>query len=445
MLYDERRTKEARYGGRRLEASLMKAATAARRGRIAGLTALMAAIVVALAAAMAHAEDPIQMPAPSDSPVMLGARIVGDNQRVRFVADLSKKISATVFTLADPDRIVVDLPQVRFALPELAGASGRGLISAFRYGLISPGKSRIVMDLTGPALIDKTFVVDPADGQPARLVIDVVPTTSDKFLAATRAYKEQQLASAANAVDTGVNAAPGDHGDKPVIVLDPGHGGIDTGAHGGGGVLEKDVTLAFGKTLGRLLEASGRYRVVFTRDDDSYISLGERVAIARRNNADLFISIHANSFPGGSVRGAIVYTASDKASDQMAASLANTENELDALAGVDVNAADSNDVKDILADLTLRETRNFGVVFARNLIKELGKTTRMFKVPHQEAAFKVLESPDVPSALIELGYLTNPNDAKLMVTEAWQDKTATSIVKAIDDYFRTRVAGRSGN
>ena len=335
---------------------------------------------------------------------------------------------------------------MRFALPELAGATGRGLISAFRYGLISPGKSRIVMDLTGPALIDKTFVVDPADGQPARLVIDAVPTTRRQV---PGRHPRLQGAAARQSprvnADTGFSAAPGDHGDKPVIVVDPGHGGIDTGAHGGGGVLEKDVTLAFGKTLGKLLEATGRYRVIYTRDDDSYISLGDRVAIARRNNADLFVSIHANSFPGGSVRGAIVYTASDKASDKMAAALANTENESDALAGVDVNAADSNDVMSILNDLTLRETRNFGVVFARNLVKELGKTTRLFKVPHQEAAFKVLESPDVPSALVELGYLTNPNDAKLMVTEAWQDKTAASIVKAIDDYFRTRVAGRGGN
>ncbi len=423
----------------------MTTATAARHSLMAGLMAAMAAIVVAFAAVTAHAEDSVPMPAATDGPVMLGARIVGDANRVRFVADLSKRVDATVFTLADPDRIVVDLPEVRFALPELAGTSGRGLISAFRYGLISPGKSRIVMDLNGSALIDKTFVVDPADGQPARLVIDVVPTTRDKFLAATRAYKEQQLASDADTASPDSAAAPGDHGDKPVIVVDPGHGGIDTGAHGGGGVLEKDVTLAFGKTLGKLLEATGGYRVVYTRDDDSYISLGDRVAIARRNDADLFVSIHANSFPGGSVRGAIVYTASDKASDKMAASLANTENESDALAGVDVNAADSNDVMSILNDLTLRETRNFGVVLARNLVKELGKTTRMFKVPHQEAAFKVLESPDVPSALIELGYLTNPNDAKLMVTEAWQDKTAASIVKAIDDYFRTRVAGRSGN
>jgi N-acetylmuramoyl-L-alanine amidase len=418
----------------------MTSAIAARRGFLAGLTALL----VAVTGAIGHAEDVAQTP-PAGVPMMLGARIVGDNQRVRFVADLSQKVTATVFTLSDPDRIVVDLPEVRFALPELAGTTGRGLIKAFRYGLISPGKSRIVIDLAGPTLIDKSFVIDPAQGQPARLVIDAVPTTTAKFLAATRAYKEQQVAAAASTAPAGPETATPDHGDKPVIVIDPGHGGIDTGAHGPDGVLEKNVTLAFGKTLGKLLEASGRYRVIYTRTDDSYIALGERVVIARRANADLFVSIHANSFPGNSVRGAIVYTASDKASDAMAASLANAENQSDALAGVDVNAADSGSVKDILADLTLRETRNFGVVFARNLVKELGKTTRMFKVPHQEAAFKVLEAPDVPSALVELGYLTNPNDAKLMTTDAWQEKTAGSIVSAIDDYFRTRVAGRTAN
>ncbi len=432
---------DARLAGRRPEARLMKAAIAVRHGFVAAL----ATVLVAVVAAMAHAGEAADMPAPaSGDPIILGARIVGDDSRVRFVADLSKKVTATVFTLADPDRIVVDLPEVRFALPELAGTSGRGLIAAFRYGLISPGKSRIVMDLTGPTLIDKTFVVDPADGQPARLVIDAVPTDRAQFLAATRTYKQQQVASAASEADPGVNAGGG-HGDKPLIVIDPGHGGIDNGAHGGGGVLEKDVTLAFGKTLGKLLEASGRYTVVYTRDDNSYIALGERVAIARRDDADLFVSIHANSFPGGSVRGAIVYTASDKASDKMAAALADTENQSDVLAGIDVNSADSDDVKNILIDLTRRETRNFGVVFAQNLVKELGKTTRLFKVPHQEASFKVLEAPDVPSALVELGYLSNPNDAKLMVTDAWQEKTAESIVKAIDDYFRTRVAGRGGN
>ena len=397
---------------------------------------------LALLLAAAPFAVPVAAAQSGGAPVMIGARIVGDSQRVRFVADLSRKVESAVFTLADPYRIVVDLPDVSFALPELAGTEGRGLISAFRYGAISSGKSRIVMDLTGPALIDRTFVVDPADGQPARLVVDVVPTDRDQFLAATRKYKELQTA----AVDDGSGGVHGGgEGSLPLVVVDPGHGGIDAGAHGGNGAVEKDVTLSFGKVLGKKLEESGRYRVVYTRDDDTFIALGERVQIARKNDADLFVSIHANSFPGQSIRGAIVYTVSDEATDKMAETLAATENQSDALAGIDVDAEDADDVKNILFDLTRRETRNFGVVFARNLVKELGKTTRMFKVPHQEASFKVLEAPDVPSALIELGYLTNAADAKLMVTQEWQEKTAGSIVHAIDDFFGQHVAGRDAN
>ena len=409
------------------------------------LRGVLAVICLGAAAGAIAAETPANPPPPpvaaAGSPVMLGARIVGDDQRVRFVADLSRKVESAAFVLADPYRIVVDLPEVNFALPELAGTSGRGLISAFRYGMISPGKSRIVIDLTGPAKIDRTFVTDPADGQPARLVIDVVPSSRAEFLAVIRNYRDLQAASSFRKADRlPVQSSP--KGDGPLIVIDPGHGGIDLGARSSDGTLEKDVTLAFGKALGERLKSTGRYRIAYTRNDDSFIALGERVAAARTANADLFISVHANSFPGNSVRGAIVFTVSDEASDKMAAQLAESENQSDALAGIDVDAADKDQVKDILIDLTRRETRNFGLVFARNLVKELGKSTKMFKVPHQEAGFKVLEAPDVPSALIELGYLTNPADAKLMVSAEWQGKAADSILTAVDAYFSTRIAGQ---
>lgn len=375
-------------------------------------------------------------PVPSQTgSVMLGARVVGDSHRVRFVADLSQAVIATVFTLGNPYRIVVDLPSVRFALPADAGTTGRGLITSFRYGMISPGRSRIVIDLNGPAKIDKEFTLAPSAGQPARLVIDAVPTDNATFLAETRAYKEKELQTLAEEAP----AAPVvRQGGKRIICIDPGHGGIDPGAHGAGGLLEKNVTLAFAKVLGGLLASTGHYQVVYTRDDDSYVSLAGRVEIARRNKADLFLSIHSNWFPARSVRGTTIYTVSDKASDKMAAALANSENQSDALAGVDTSAADSDQVKNILIDLTRRETQNFGVVFARNLVRELGKTNHMFKVPHKEASFRVLEAPDIPSALIELGYITNPIDAKHLVDPSWQEKTAESMVKAIDDYFRTR-------
>jgi N-acetylmuramoyl-L-alanine amidase len=362
-------------------------------------------------------------------PIMFDARIVGDDSRVRFIADLSATVDAAVFTLADPYRIVIDMPDVRFALPDLAGTEARGLASAFRYGSISAGKSRIVIDVTGPVAIDKSFVIEPADGQPARLVVDVVPTTRDAFMASATLYREGPEEPADKPAVLGLD------GDRPVIVIDAGHGGIDTGARGEGGTVEKDVVLAFAKVLGAKLLDTDRYRIVYTRRDDTFVTLGERVKIARHHGAKLFVSIHANSFPGSSIRGAIIYTASDQASDRMAEALAESENRSDLLAGIDLSGDDAGEVSDILLDLTRRETRNFGVVFAQNLVRELGKSTRMFKIPHQQASFKVLEAPDVPSALIELGYLTNASDEKQLVSPEWQNEAAAAVVDAIDAYF----------
>ncbi len=377
----------------------------------------------------AQAQDAvIDAGAPNGKPVMLDARVVGDENRIRFIADLSAAVDMSVSTLADPYRVVIDLQEVRFAMPESAGTESRGLASAFRYGSISAGKSRIVIDVTGPVAVEKSFVVEPMDGQPARLVIDAIPTSREEFLATARENRPER-----HGLEDGDDPVNG--GGLPVVVLDPGHGGIDTGAKGTGGTLEKEVVLSFGQVLGKLLEETGRYRIVYTRQDDTFIPLGDRVKIARKNSARLFVSIHANSFSGSEIRGAIIYTASEQASDKMAAELAASENQSDELAGIDVAAEDSDQVKDILIDLTRRETRNFGVVFAQNLIREMGKTTSMFKVPHQTAAFKVLEAPDVPSALIELGYLTNRADEKQLISEEWQRSSAHAVVDAIDAYF----------
>ncbi|MEX0851916.1 MAG: N-acetylmuramoyl-L-alanine amidase [Bauldia sp.] len=374
-------------------------------------------------------------------PVVFDARVVGDDLRARFIADLTAPVEASVFTLADPYRIVVDLPEVRFALPEHIGRSARGLVSAFRYGLFSPGKSRIVIDLTVPVTIDKTFVTVPAEGQPARLVIDAVPTDRESFLATARAYRESLGIAAAAKAERLLSEAPAKKSGRPVVVIDPGHGGIDAGARGNGGTLEKAVTLAFAEVLAETLKETGRYEVVLTRTGDSFVTLSQRMEFARAHHADLFISVHANSFLGAAVRGATVYTVSERASDQMAAEMAASENRSDILAGVDIAGEDSDEVMDILLDLTRRETRNFGVVFARNLVASLGKSTRMFKIPHQQAAFKVLEGATTPSALLELGYLSNSADEKLLTSPEWRAATARSAASAVAEYFATRVAG----
>lgn len=399
-----------------------------------------AALVVAFAGTLAAAGLAVQAAATKPAPLVFDTRIVGDENRTRFIADITNSPDAAVFTLADPYRIVVDMSEVGFQLPDDAGHRGRGLFTAFRYGLISPGKSRIVLDVAGPVQVDKSFVVPPAKDQPARLVIDVVPTTREAFLEANRAYRELLGAERAARRDRALVAPDEPSDDRPVVVLDPGHGGIDTGAKAGDGTLEKGITLAFAEVLGERLKETGRYNVLFTRTDDSFVSLGDQVAYARGHKADLFVSIHANSFRGRTIRGAIIYTVSDEASDKMAAEIAASENQVDVLAGIDIQGEDSDEVMDILLDLTRRETRNFGLVFARNLVQQLKTATPMFKVPHQQASFKVLEAPDVPSAMIELGFLSNPEDEKLLKSDDWRRKTADSVVEAIDDFFERRVA-----
>jgi N-acetylmuramoyl-L-alanine amidase len=374
-------------------------------------------------------------PADDTDAVMVDARVVGDDERTRFVADMSAATEVGLFTLADPYRVILDLPQVRFGLPEGLGSAGRGLISAFRYGQISPGKSRIVLDVTKPVKVDKSFVLASVENQPARLVIDVVPTSRKEFLEANREYRDAQNAEAAARRDRELIPRDNDGSDRIPVVIDPGHGGIDAGARGSTGVQEKKITLEFGKVLGAKLEATGLYDVHYTRTDDSFVALGERVAMARSINAKLFVSIHANSFSSRAIRGTVIYTVSDDASDKMAAEIAASENQSDILAGIELGETDSDGVMDILIDLTRRETRNFGVVFARNLINELKTSTRMFKVPHQQAGFKVLEAPDVPSAMVELGYLSNTDDEKQLLSDEWREKSADSIVRAIGSYF----------
>src|SRR4029079_7197768 len=245
-------------------------------------------------------------------PIVIDARVVGDNRRSRFVADLTLGAEFAVFALADPYRLVVDLSQVRFSLPAGTGTEARGLVSAFRYGSISPGKSRIVLDLTRAVAIDTSFLVPPTDGQPARLVVDMVPTSQKAFMEAVRAYRanEALAVSAKRDRELIAPAAPGNN--RLAIVLDPGHGGIDLGAHGTNGSLEKDLTLAYAEVLGQKLVATGLYDVYYTRTDDSFVTLGDRVDFARRHHASLFVSIHANTFGAESVRGTIIYTISDQ-------------------------------------------------------------------------------------------------------------------------------------
>jgi N-acetylmuramoyl-L-alanine amidase len=372
-------------------------------------------------------------------PVATDARVAGDAKHSRFVVDLSRKIDVRAFTLGDPFRVVVDLPQVTFQLPPRAGEQGRGLVKAFRFGLVMAGGSRIVLDTMGPVRVEKAFVLDPTDGQPARLVLELVAVDRETFMRAA-AIDNRLPRSADNARKSDREAvAPGD--PRPVIVIDPGHGGIDHGTRAGGGEPEKNIVLDFSLMLRDKLEKSGKYRVVMTRTDDTFVELAERVRIARSRKAQLFISIHCDALARGEgdAQGATIYTLSETATDAAAARLADAENKADVISGVDLSA-EPDGIADILIDLAQRETRNFSSHFARIVVSELKGTTRLHKQPLKSAGFRVLKAPDVPSVLLELGYASNRSDLKLLTSDAWRQRAGDALVMAVEGFFKARVA-----
>jgi N-acetylmuramoyl-L-alanine amidase len=398
-------------------------------------------LAVLCAGAVLAAGRPMASPAPDSYPLATDVRLGGDDADTRFIVDLSRKIDLHAFTLADPYRVVIDIPQVVFKLPPKAGESGRGLIRAFRFGLMMEGGSRIVLDVVKPVRIDKAFVMDAAAGDPARLVLDLAATDRRSFL--RQIALDDRLTSTAAPERPEAQAESGD--PRPLVVLDPGHGGIDTGTVAGTGEMEKDIVLDFAKRLRDRVDKFGKYRVLMTRTDDTYVPLDERVRIARKAGASLFVSIHADSLPRneGDAQGATVYTLSNKASDAQAAQLAEKENGADVIAGVNLKA-EPNDVAGILIDLAQRETKTFSVQFAHDVVGDMKGVARMHKEPMKSAGFRVLRAPDVASVLVELGYVSNRQDLQSLMSDPWRDHTADSIAKAIDAYFSTHVAARTG-
>jgi N-acetylmuramoyl-L-alanine amidase len=375
----------------------------------------------------------------SKATIAKDARLAGDRERTRFIADLSKKVDVHVFALGNPYRVIVDAADVSFQMPPGLGKEQRGLVTAYRYGLFAPGKSRIVIDVNGPFLIDKSFVLEPRDDQPARLVIDLVPTDEATFLAKLRETKQ----GTAEIAPVPLPEAPSHPADaKPIVVLDPGHGGVDPGASSANGVNEKEVVLQFAEKLKEKLAATGRYEIYLTRDDDTFLPLKERVAFAQKKGAGLFLSIHADYFPAriDDARGATVYTLSEQASDEEARALAAKENFSDAIAGVELPQDSDEVVANILIDLAQRETQNRSLVFARSIVGELAAKGTLHTKRLRYAGFRVLKAPDVPSVLLELGFLSNAEDEKQLTSEAWRDRMTDSVTAAIDGYFAKRIA-----
>ncbi|MCD6073242.1 MAG: putative N-acetylmuramoyl-L-alanine amidase amiC [Rhodospirillales bacterium] len=394
-------------------------------------------------------------------------RVGVNGERTRLVIDLSSKVDFNVFTLSDPYRLVIDSSEIDWRLSSEAGQRG-GLIEAVRYGQLQPGVSRLVVDLKQPAKVGNSFVMPPSEGQAYRLVFDLVPVDHASFMAAARTGEAPAAATASRAeprtepkavpsqpglqatpqpkaAATGTKTAaispPGTPGRKPerfkrkVIVIDPGHGGVDPGALAPSGAYEKDITLAAAKDFKRRLDATRRYDVHLTRDNDTFIRLRDRIGIARAKGADLFISLHADSLASKGVRGMSVYTLSEKASDKEAAELADKENKADLIAGIDLTSENAN-VTNILIDLAQRETMNESARFAGNLVGELRTVSKVLPQAHRFAGFAVLKAPDVPSVLLEMGFLSNPQDEKALTDPVYRARMADSLLQAVNRFFR---------
>ena len=373
-------------------------------------------------------------------PLVMSARIGEHDDRTRLVIELSDPVNLRTFTLSGPDRVVVDMPEVAWRLGAPPRPSGFGSVKSYRYGLFRKGNSRMVIDLNRPVTVSDALVLPPSAGFGYRVVIDFFPTPRAKFESNAgwpadlkkRESDAEKLAALVGNAGGAEAAATG----KKIIVIDPGHGGIDSGTEGVNGLLEKDLVLAEGLRLAQVLKARG-YSVHMTRDSDVFIPLRERVAIGRRWRADLMISLHADSNPDPGVYGLSIYTLNDGRSDREAAALARRENQSDVIAGVDLTG--NNPVAPILIDLAQRDTINKSSRFAETALSHLSDATDILaRSPHRAASLAVLVAPDVPAVLIELGYLSNNSDAAQMNTERWRGRVADAIARAVDGNFQSR-------
>lgn len=376
--------------------------------------------------------------AAAGEPVRVGEfMMAGDASRMRIVARFDREPQVRWFLLRGPHRLVIDLPDTHF---DLGGDATRpkGMVAEVLHGSLEPGRSRMIIAFDGPFQVQRLDVLENEAEEGFRLVADVVAASEGAF---EQAMAEQIESTAAT------QAAPksdrlgkvGEAAERRLrVVIDPGHGGIDTGAEGVTGTLEKTITLAFSLELKKKLEDAGQFDVFLTRDHDMFLRLDERVRIARQHEADLLISVHADAIRLKGVRGATVYTVSDTASDAEAAAKAARENLADNIAGISIEE-DHSEVADILADLIRRETQSFSIRFARSLVGELSTAIQMIgKNPHRFAGFRVLRAPDVPSVLLELGYLSNAQDEALLRDPEWRARAAGGIAAAISRFATAR-------
>lgn len=365
-----------------------------------------------------------------DGPVAVDIRGAGDENAARLILSFDRPVTASHQLLDHPWRLVLDFERIGYGFdPQSVQQSG--LLRAFRFGDMSDTGSRMIFEIGAPFVMREMSM--NAEGGLHQIVIDLAAAGEEEFRRALLDSVQTASVVRREAKRDRLGASRGGSDSQFVVVLDPGHGGIDSGAIGAGGTREKDVTLAFAGELRKALEAVPGVTVAMTRETDTFISLDERVRIGRQVNASLFVSLHADSVRQDYVRGATVYTISEKASDSVAAEIAESENLSDAIAGITYDDAEPG-VADILVDLARQETLGFSVQFARLAVAHISKSARMIRNPHRYAGFRVLKAPDVPSVLVELGYLSNEQDEKLLTDPEWRGRLAVELAAAIGEF-----------
>ncbi|MBU1306244.1 MAG: N-acetylmuramoyl-L-alanine amidase [Alphaproteobacteria bacterium] len=373
--------------------------------------------------------------APVGLPNVMDVRVTATPERARLVIDLAAKTEFALVSLDGPNRLAIDVRAATFSVPEPIGKpAGDGMVEEYSVEQAGPDRVRTTLVLTGPAQVQQAYVLDPFEDQPARLVVDIIPASAEDFAANVAKDLEASATVPPVVASTPAGGSELPIATRPLVVIDPGHGGIDSGAEAVGGAKEKDIVLAFSLKLQQLLIASGRFDVALTREDDSFLKLEERVALARANKADIFISIHADSFQQPEIRGASVYIRDENATDVLDKLLADSENKTDVIAGFAAPQM-APEVVDILLDLMRREMRHQSYTLAETVVRQLEPSVAMRRYPVRQADFFVLQAPDVPSILVELGFLSNADDMANLLQGDWQDRTAEAVARGISSYF----------
>lgn len=366
------------------------------------------------------------------------ARIVGDKSTTRIILEFNANPKYRLFYMEKPNRFVIELDNGKFKLGNNAELNSVGLVVNARYGAITSTKSRMVFSLDEPAhLSNQSLQLNDKTGV-ARLILELEPVKQSDFAVLIEKQVNLLGASGGTVIKGGRVRSPKKKEGIFTIVIDAGHGGIDGGAIGSRKSVEKHITLKMAKLIGSALKDIGPFKVAYTRQKDVFVSLKQRLNFTKRQQADLLISLHADTLKQSYVRGATVYTLAKKASDKLAEEVAASENLSDIVAGLAApNAKD--DVTDILADLTLRETTRFSKKFSAALVNKLKGKINLIKNPQRSASFAVLKSPDIPSVLVELGYLSNKKDEALMTSDKWQKTAVKQIVATILSFFQPRI------